>query len=159
MINLKNSNCDKIQIVTKIKNLNSDKKNNFWQNVKKSFGKKNLTPWQPVRCTPGSVPQCRNAFFFFLLLFPKSKLPYLSKHPTVICVQIYFTICPALCFIVEFSYITRCDTVFRLAVIECLNNWKRILNLLSSLYSVNIVQTTAIMEFVTDPQDLSRSGQ
>ena len=62
-----NSISDQTQILTKLKfwqNSISDKtqfltKFNFWQNFKQSFSKNNLTTWQPMRCTQGSVNRSR----------------------------------------------------------------------------------------------------
>ena len=80
---LKNSKCDKTQVVTKLKNSNCDitKKNQIvtkleiWQNsikkkknFKKSFSKNILTPWQPMRCFLGSVLRfwrCFSIVYFF----------------------------------------------------------------------------------------------
>ena len=81
MTKLKNSNCDKTkkatklkklkqqqnsktQIVIKPKNWNCDKtqKVKFWQNLKKVFCKNNLTPQQPMRCTPGNFLRSCDVF-------------------------------------------------------------------------------------------------
>ena len=80
----KNLNIDKLktQLVLKLRHINCDKtlklklwpnfktkvltkleKANSIQNLKKSDGKNNLKPWNPIRCTMGSVLQSCNHFF------------------------------------------------------------------------------------------------
>ena len=66
----------KTQIVTKlILNWDNSYLDNSISNktFKKSFGKNNLTPWQPMRCNHGSLLQSRNVF----LLIKKYILPVL----------------------------------------------------------------------------------
>ena len=70
MTKLNTTKCDQTQIVIKLKNSNCDRTSlKFWQNlnyyksqfirrktyIKQSFNKNILTPWQPMRCSPGSV--------------------------------------------------------------------------------------------------------
>ena len=66
-----NSICDKTQIAIKL-NLNSNKTQSlkFWQlnfehNLKQSFGKNNLTPWQPMRGPHCSVLRSRHGYRTF----------------------------------------------------------------------------------------------
>ena len=65
MIQLKNPNCNETQtkIVTILKNSNSDNSISE-KNIKQSFGKNNLTPWQPIRCTLSSLLQSCNLAMF-----------------------------------------------------------------------------------------------
>ena len=43
-----------------------------------SFGKNNLRPWQPMRCTLGSVLRSRNVFLLALFLFDNKKVNILQ---------------------------------------------------------------------------------
>ena len=90
----KNSNCDK---TWKLKNSNCEEKNQklkFWQNsktwivtkleswqissyeekliLKGSFSKNILTPWQPMRCSLGSVLQFSRCILFLFEMFCES---------------------------------------------------------------------------------------
>ena len=60
----------KTQIMTKIKLWQKSKLNswqlNFWQNFEKSFGKNNLTPRQPMRCTLGSILRFCDVLFTYI---------------------------------------------------------------------------------------------
>ena len=79
-----NSNCDKTQIVKNSKTQNVRKKLKLWQNsktqivtklelwqisiyeektLKGSFSRNNLTPWQPMRCSLGSVLRFSQLFW------------------------------------------------------------------------------------------------
>ena len=40
----------------------------FWQNLKQSYGKNNLTPWQPFWCSRWSILRSRNIFFKIITL-------------------------------------------------------------------------------------------
>ena len=54
-----NSTNSTFQIVRKLKNTDSNLKNNFRQ---KCFARNNLTPWKPMRCIGGSHLQSCNVF-------------------------------------------------------------------------------------------------
>ena len=109
MTKLNNSKCDQTQIMTKLKNSKCDKTSlKLWQNLyydksqfirrttnlKGSFNKNTLTPWQPMQCSLGSVLQ----FLRCLVWYHDLKIPfnpesyfcqwvrgiiplYMSKHP------------------------------------------------------------------------------
>ena len=68
VIKLKNLNCNIIQtqIVTKLKKIQFWQLTN-WQNLKQSFGKHNLTPWQSMRFTESNIIW---AAFWDLAMYP-----------------------------------------------------------------------------------------
>ena len=91
VIQLKNSNFEntqklklcqnlKTQILTKLKHTNCD--NTQFQKFTKLFGKNNLTPWQTMRCTLGSLLQSCDVFFlyYYTMIFFFKKRDYLPTY-------------------------------------------------------------------------------
>ena len=106
---LKNSNCDQTQklIVTKLKHLNCDKtQKNLLLNIKKYFGKNNLTPQLNLQCTLGSV--LRSRYVFSVMCSP------FIFSPVLFCLVLFYLVmfCSVLFRLVLFYLILFCPVLF-----------------------------------------------